>query len=177
MDTSQANFREFLRTSHQKCNIFRGQYCADTKQEISRKLRNGWVEVGTHSGGCVRSAMYLSCAISPWWISPTHEAGRSGLWMKGWGHSGRNEVPPRRGWVQPFWMRSSDIRRESEVEPLLPGVWGSKLSWFAYLIWMPERCLPPVVYWVHPSGWMTKNHWCTDASWSSWSPCKEERER
>lgn len=122
------------------------------------------------------SAMYLSCAISPWWISPTHEAGRSGLRMKGWGHSGRNEVPPRRGWVQPFWMRSSDIRRESEVEPLLPGVWGSKLSWFAYLIWMPERWLPPVVYWVHPSGWMTKNHWCTDASWSSWSPCTEERE-
>lgn len=54
MDTSRANFREFLRTSHQKCNIFRGQYHADTKQEISRKLRNGWVEVGTHSGGCVR---------------------------------------------------------------------------------------------------------------------------
>lgn len=46
--------------------------------------------------------MYLSCAIFPRWMSPTHKAGQSGLWIKGWGHLGPSEVPLRRARVQPF---------------------------------------------------------------------------
>lgn len=84
--------------------------------------------------------MYLSYAIFPWRISPTHEAGQSGLWMKGWGHLGRNEVPPRRGWVQPFeWGAQTSAGSLKWSHCFLAGVWVSKLSRFAYLIWMPPR--------------------------------------
>lgn len=43
-------------------------------------------------------------------------------------------------------VRSLDIRREHEVEPLLLHIKGNQLRWFEHLIRMPPRCFPLEVF-------------------------------
>jgi len=49
-------------------------------------------------------------------------------------------------------VRSSDIRRELGVEPLLLRVERSQLRWFGYLIRMPPGRLPLEVFRTRPTG-------------------------
>jgi len=49
-------------------------------------------------------------------------------------------------------VRSSDIRRELRVDPLLLRVKRSKLRFFGHLIRMPPRRLPLEVFWTRPTG-------------------------
>jgi len=49
-------------------------------------------------------------------------------------------------------VRSSDIRRELGVVPLLLRVKRSQLRWFGHLISMPPRRLPFEVFWARPTG-------------------------
>ena len=49
-------------------------------------------------------------------------------------------------------VRSSDIRRELGVEPLLLRVQRSQLRWFGHLIRMPPGRLPLEVFQARPTG-------------------------
>ncbi|TWW71147.1 hypothetical protein D4764_17G0006300 [Takifugu flavidus] len=49
-------------------------------------------------------------------------------------------------------VRSSDIREELRVEPLLLHIKRSQLGWLGHLARMPSVCLPLEVFWTCPTG-------------------------
>jgi len=68
--------------------------------------------------------------------------------------SGQNDFPVQGSWAQPsLRVRSSDIWRELEVEPLLLRVERSQLRWFGHLIRMPPlRGFPGLSDWEETPG-------------------------
>lgn len=146
-------------------------------QDISRELRNRQEEVRTQSEGRVTFCHILVICHIPM-TNFSHARSRP-VWAV---NERMRSLRPKWGSSKErlgsaFWMRSSDLRWESEVEPLLPG-WC--LSEQIESVCVSDPDASETLFLQRSSGYIRVDEWprITGAlphPGQSWSPCRRSR--